>query len=64
MDVAFIRPTRSPYGSPILFKMNKETMKLRMCLDYKILSKQTIKNRSPLPLDANCFDKLDKVRVF
>ena len=35
-----------------------------MCLDYRTLNKQTIKNRYPLPLVADCFDKLAKARVF
>ena len=29
-----------------------------------MLNKQTIKNRYPLPLVADCFDKLAKARVF
>jgi hypothetical protein len=35
-----------------------------MCLDYRALNKQAIKNRYPLSLVANCFDKLAKAKVF
>ena len=63
LDVAFIRPSRSPYGNPILFQM-KDSPKLRLCLDYYVLNKKTIKNQYPLPLDANYFDKLAKAKVF
>lgn len=35
-----------------------------MCLDYRALNKQTIKNRYPLPLAADYFDKLAKEKVF
>ena len=64
MDAGFIRPSRSPYGAPVLFQGKKDTAELRMCLDYRMLNKQTIKNRYPLPLVADCFDKLAKARVF
>ena len=64
MDAGFIRPSRSPYGAPMLFQGKKDTAELRMCLDYRMLNKQTIKNRYPLPLVADCFDKLAKARVF
>ena len=64
MDVGFIRPTRSPYGAPVLFQMKKDTMELRMCLDYRMLNKETIKNHYPIPLVADYFNKLAKARVF
>eukprot|EP00253_Pinus_taeda_P030916 PITA_30916 len=35
-----------------------------MCYDYHALNKQTVRNRYPLPLVADCFDKLVKARVF
>jgi hypothetical protein len=64
IDAGFIRPSRSPYGAPILFQKKKDMTKLRMCLDYRALNKQTVKNRYPLPLVADCFDKLAKAKVF
>ena len=63
MDAGFIRPSRSPYGAPVLFQKKKDMLELRMCLDYKMLNKKTIKNRYPLPLAINYFDKLAKARV-
>ena len=35
-----------------------------MCCDYRALNKQTVRNRYPLPLATDCFDKLAKARVF
>ena len=64
LDAGLIRPSRSPYGAPVLFQKKKDTPELRMCLDYRALNKQTIKNRYPLPLAADCFDKLAKAKVF
>ena len=44
----FIRPTISPWGSPILF-VTKKDGSLRMCINYRQLNKVTIKNKYPLP---------------
>ena len=35
-----------------------------MCIDYKVLNKITIKNKYPIPLIADLFDQLGKVRYF
>ena len=35
-----------------------------MCCDYRALNKKTIRNIYPLPLAADCFDKLAKAQVF
>ena len=35
-----------------------------MCLDYRVLNKQTIKNWYPFPFAADFFDKLAKGKVF
>ncbi len=37
----FIRPSVSPWGSPVLFT-KKEDGGLHMCIDYRALNKQTI----------------------
>ena len=64
LDARLIQPSRSPYGVSILFQKKKDTLELRMCLDYQVLNKQTIKNQYPLPLAADCFDKLAKEKMF
>ncbi|XP_075087830.1 uncharacterized protein LOC107823350 [Nicotiana tabacum] len=48
LDKAFIRPSVSPWGAPILFLKNKDGS-LRMCIDYRQLNKITIRNKYPLP---------------
>ena len=59
----WIQPSVSPYGAPILFVRKKEGS-LRMCVDYRALNKQTIKNRYPLPRPDELLDQLHGAAVF
>jgi hypothetical protein len=45
---AFIRPSLSPWGAPVLFVEKKDGTQ-RMCVDYHSLNEVTIKNKYPLP---------------
>ncbi|GBG81945.1 hypothetical protein CBR_g34128 [Chara braunii] len=67
LDKGWIRPGSSPYGAPVLF-VRKKNKDLRLCIDYRKLNAQTVKNAGPLPrIDdllerlggANFFSKLD-----
>ena len=58
-----IQPSCSPYGSPVLF-VKKKAGDLRMCIDFRGLNDQTIKNRYPLPRIDELFDKLQGATVF
>ncbi len=44
----YIKPSKSPYGAPILF-VHKKDGTLRMCVDYRALNKATVENQYPLP---------------
>ena len=37
---------------------------MRMCIDYRKLNKVTIKNKYPLPIIDDLFDKLKEATVF
>lgn len=63
LDAGFIRPSKTPFGAPVLFQ-RKHDGSLRMCIDYRALNKVTIKNKYPIPLVANLFDRLGKARYF
>ncbi|XP_070044268.1 uncharacterized protein [Nicotiana tomentosiformis] len=63
LDKAFIRPSVSPWGAPVLFVKNKDGS-LRMCIDYRQLNKVTIKNRYPLPQIDDLFDQLQGAKYF
>jgi hypothetical protein len=57
MDKGFIRPSVSPFGAPVLFVHKKEGT-LRLCVNYRALNKNTIKNRYPLPRIEDLMDRL------
>ncbi|KAH9263507.1 transposon Tf2-3 polyprotein [Batrachochytrium salamandrivorans] len=44
----FIRNSSSPHGAPCFFVKQKD--KLRLCMDYRGLNKNTVKDRNPIPL--------------
>lgn len=55
LDVVFIRPSKAPFGAPVLFQ-KKHDGSLGMCIDYRALNKVTVKNKYPIPLVADLFD--------
>ena len=63
LDAGFIKPSKAPYGAPILFQKKKDGS-LRMCIDYRALNKITVKNKYPIPLIADLFDQLGSARYF
>jgi hypothetical protein len=58
-----IRPSNSPWGSGVLFVV-KQDGSLRMCVDYRRLNKQTIKQRHPIPRIDDVLDRFNGAKVF
>ena len=48
VDRGFIRPSISPWGTPVLFVKKKDDT-WRLCIDCRQLNKVTIRNKYPLP---------------
>ena len=63
LENGFIRPSISPWGSPVLFTPKKDGG-LRMCIDYRALNKQTIKNQVPLPRIDEVWDQVGGSKYF
>ncbi len=53
LDKAHIRPSSSPWGSPVL--LVEKDGSLRMVVDYRGLNEVTIKNKYPLPMINDLF---------
>ena len=63
LDAGHIRPSKAPFGAPVLFQKKKDGT-LRLCIDYRALNKVTVKNKYPVPLIADLFDRLGQAKVF
>ncbi|GBG86047.1 hypothetical protein CBR_g40948 [Chara braunii] len=59
----WIRPSSSPYGAPVLF-VKKKNKDLRLCIDYRKLNAQTIKNAGPLPRIDDLLEQLGGAKYF
>ena len=59
----WIRPSSSPYGSPILF-VKKKDGGMRMCIDYRAVNKMTVRNSYPLPRIDDLVDRLTGSSIF
>ena len=58
-----IRPSDSPYGAPILFAKKKDG-RLRLCVDYRALNKNTIVDSYPLPRIDELLSRLQGAKYF
>jgi hypothetical protein len=59
----YIKPSASPWGSPILF-VKKKDGSMRMCIDYQNLNAVTVKNKYPLPRIDDLLDQLKDAKFF
>lgn len=63
LEAGDIRPSKAPYGAPILFQ-KKKNGSLRLCIDYWALNKVTIKNKYSISLIVDLFDRLGQAKYF
>jgi len=63
LDKQFIRPSVSPWGTPVLLVKKKDDT-MRLCVDYRQLNKFTIKNKYPLPRIDDLMDQLRGAVVY
>ncbi|GBG64347.1 hypothetical protein CBR_g41548 [Chara braunii] len=63
MEKGWIRPSSSPYGAPVLF-VRKKNKDLWLCIDYRKLNAQTIRNTGPLPRIDDLLERLGGAKFF
>ncbi|GBG91771.1 hypothetical protein CBR_g53624 [Chara braunii] len=63
LNKGWIRPSSSPYGAPVLF-VRKKNKDLRLCIDYRRLNAQTIRNAGPLPRIDDLLERLGDAKYF
>src|SRR5258707_112815 len=59
----FIHPSKSPWGSPILFVKKKDSS-LRLCMDFHALNRVTEKDCYPLPLISDLLTSPAPTRIY
>ncbi|KAL0546314.1 hypothetical protein IC582_016221 [Cucumis melo] len=63
LNAGFIRLAKALYGAPVLFQKKKDGG-LRLCINYRALNKLTIRNKYPLPIITDLFDRLHWAKYF
>jgi hypothetical protein len=63
LDLGLICPSVSPWGVPVIF-IRKKDGSWRLCIDYRQLNKETIKNQYLLPRIDDLFDQMKGAMVF
>jgi hypothetical protein len=58
-----IRPSVSPYSSPIIL-VKKKDGSWRLCVDYRVLNSKIVKNEYPTPIVEDLLDELFGAKVF
>ncbi|GJZ54431.1 putative mitochondrial protein, partial [Tanacetum coccineum] len=63
LDSGVIKPSNSPFASPIVMVKTKDNT-WRMCVDYRQLNKNIIKDKFPIPIIKGLIEELHDAIIF
>ncbi|GKF86122.1 putative reverse transcriptase domain-containing protein, partial [Tanacetum coccineum] len=63
LERGFIRPSVSLWGAPVLF-LKKKDGSMRLCIDYRVLNRITVRNKYQLPRINDVFDQVEGSKFF
>jgi hypothetical protein len=63
LNLGIIRPNVSPWEAPVIF-VKKKDGSLRLCIDYRDLNRDIVKNRYPIPPIDDLFDQMKGPTIF